>query len=341
MCGVRDADLGQRPLRLFLSEASVADMAVLSVERLVEVPLREVWRDEAGIFTPWLAQNPDYLSEALGMDLELVGTEVPVGPFWADIVLVDGNSGRRVVVENFLKATDHDHLGKLITYTAGLEGSYAVLVARTLRPEHRSALMWLNEIAASDAGFFGIEVHAVRIGSSAPAVRLDVVVEPDEWRRQARESVGGQRSESQSRWIEWWSEFIPALQAAYPGWTNATQPLPRNYIHLPARPGIRYSVSFSWPPGAPRHRLRVALYLVDGAKWWPYLEARRHEIDSALGPGVSWEPLEDAKASRIALYFGDVDPDDRDMWPTYRTWAIEKLGDLRKVLQPIIDAAAP
>jgi hypothetical protein len=74
-------------------------------------------------------------------------------------------------VENFLEATDHDHLGKLITYASGLEGSYAVLIARTFRPEHRSALKWLNDISTSDAGFFGIELHAVRIGASAPAVR--------------------------------------------------------------------------------------------------------------------------------------------------------------------------
>jgi hypothetical protein len=100
-----------------------------------------------------------------------------------------------VIVENFLEATNHDHLGKLITYTAVVEGSYAVLVARTFRPEHRSAPSWLNEITASDAGFFGIEVHAVRIGNSAPAVRLDVVVEQDDWRRQARETVTGRRSD--------------------------------------------------------------------------------------------------------------------------------------------------
>lgn len=314
-------------------------MSAVNVERLVEVALREVWSDEPRIFTPWLAENPDYLSEALGMDLELVGTEVPVGPFSADIVLVDGNSGRRVIVENFLEATDHDHLGKIITYTAGLEGSYAVLVAERLRPEHRSALTWLNEITTSEAGFFGIEVQAVRIGDSSPAARLDVVVEPDDWRRQAREGVTSQLSEGQARYIEWWSEFIPALREAYPGWTSNTKPPSRNWFNLPGRSGAHYSVAFSWPAGAPGYRLRVELYVHEGEKWWPHLEAHRHEIDTALGPGVSWEPLEDAKASRIALYFGDVDPDDRDAWPTYRAWAIEKLGELRKVLQPIITAA--
>jgi len=70
----------------------------VQVESLVEVSLREVWSDEASLFTPWLAANPSHLSEALGMQLELVGTEIPVGPFSADIVLVDLNSARRVVV---------------------------------------------------------------------------------------------------------------------------------------------------------------------------------------------------------------------------------------------------
>ncbi|HMG44290.1 MAG TPA: hypothetical protein VK611_23350 [Acidimicrobiales bacterium] len=70
----------------------------VQVESLVEVSLREVWSDEASLFTPWLAANPSHLSEALGMQLELVGPEIPVGPFSADIVLVDLNSARRVVV---------------------------------------------------------------------------------------------------------------------------------------------------------------------------------------------------------------------------------------------------
>jgi hypothetical protein len=243
-----------------------------------------------------------------------------------------------VVVENFLESSDHDHLGKLITYAAGLEGSYAVLVAKRLRPEHRSALKWLNDICTSDAGFFGIEVHAVRIGSSAPAVRLDVIVEPDDWQRHARESVAGQTSDSQSRYIEWWSEFLPALKATYPGWTSASKPPPANWLNVPAgRGGIHYSVSFSWPPGSPGYRLRAEVYLDDGDAWWPFLEQRREMIESSFGPGLVWEPLADSKASRIAVYLDDVDPDNRNDWQAYRVWAIEKLGELRQVFQPIID----
>jgi hypothetical protein len=309
----------------------------IQVERLIEVPLRQVWMDEASVFTPWLAANPDYLSEALGMELELVGTEVAVGPFSAEIVLVDANSGQRVVVENFLEATDHDHLGKLITYAAGLEGSYAVLVARSFRPEHRSALKWLNSVSTSDAGFFGIEVHAVRIGESAPAVRLDVVVKPDDWQRQVRETSAGQLSDSQARYIEWWSDFLPALQEAHPGWTSASKPQAINWINLPTgRAGIRYGVSFSWPTGATGYRLRVELYMDDGSIHWPYFIDRKEEVESALGSELSWEPLEASKASRVAVYLESVDPDDRSAWPSYRAWAIEQLGRFRSIFQPIV-----
>lgn len=315
-------------------------MAV-EVERLAEVPLRHVWLDEASVFTPWLAANPDYLSEALGMELELIGTEVGVGPFSADIVLVDTNSGNRVIVENFLEATDHDHLGKLITYAAGLEASYAVLVARSLRPEHRSALKWLNSVSTSGAGFFGIEVHAVRIGNSAPAVRLDVVVEPDDWQRQVRETSAGQLSESQARYFEWWSEFLPALQEAHPGWTSASKPQTVNWINLPTgRSGIRYGVSFSWPTGATGYRLRVELYMDDGDAHLHHFVDRRDQIEDILGPGLSWEPLEGSKASRIAVYLESVDPDERSAWPSYRTWAIESLGRFRDVFQPILKTLA-
>ena len=143
---------------------------MVEVLRLKEVPLRDVWPNEARDFTPWMAENVDVLAETLGMDLELEGAEVAVGPFSADVLLPESATDSRVVVENFLEATDHDHLGKMLTYAAGLEASYAVLVAKKFRPEHRSVLTWLNDITNDGSGFFGIEVHAVRIGDSPPAV---------------------------------------------------------------------------------------------------------------------------------------------------------------------------
>ena len=136
---------------------------MVKVASLDEVPLRSVWGDEARDFTPWLADHPNLLGKELQMDLELEGKEVPVGTFSADLVFRETNTGQRIVVENLLEKTDHDHLGKLITYAAALEAHWAVLVAKQFRPEHRSALTWLNSISGEGSGFFGIEVQAVRI----------------------------------------------------------------------------------------------------------------------------------------------------------------------------------
>ena len=134
----------------------------IEVGRLVEVPLREIWAHEAGHFTPWLADHVEYLADVLGMRLETVGTEMPVGPFAVDIVLRDLDTGRHVVVENFLETNDHGHLGQLITYAAGLDASCAVLVAKDFKPDHRSALEWLNRISTPETRFFGVQVKAVR-----------------------------------------------------------------------------------------------------------------------------------------------------------------------------------
>ena len=310
--------------------------AVVDVASLEDVPLREVWPDEAKHFTPWLAANPSHLGNALGMDLELEGEEVAVGPFSADVVLRDTQTGHLIVVENLLEATDHDHLGKLITYAAGLEAHWAVLVAKAFRPEHRSALNWLNSLSGEGSGFFGIEVHAVRIGNSPAAVQLNVVVEPDDFSRGAR--AGSQpASASTARNLDWWSAFLPAFREAYPEWTKAKAPSKLSWMMFPSgRSGVRYGLSFAYPTGATSYSLRAEVYFDDGASLYPALETKRGEIDAACALPLQWEPLENAQASRVATYLDSVDPDDHGKWSEYRDWAIKTLGELRRVFaEPI------
>ena len=189
-----------------------------AVDRLVSVAVREVWSDEARELTPFLAANPDYLSEALGMDLELEGSEVAVGSFAADLLFRERNSGARVVVENLIGNTDHDHLGKIITYAAGLDARHAVLIAETFRPEHRSALLWLNTNSRDSVGFFGIVLKLWRIKDSPAALQLNVVVQPDEWVR----SVHQELSVTQLAYRDFWTNFLPAFHARHAArWSRA------------------------------------------------------------------------------------------------------------------------
>ena len=162
------------------------------------------------------------LSDALGMDLELEGMEMAVGQFSADLVFRDLGSDSRVVVENMLTATDHDHVGKLITYGAGLDANHVVLLAERFRPEHRTALTWLNTISEDGFGFFGLALEVLRIDDSRPAPSLRTVVQPDDWHRTVK-SAKNQLSKSAQLYFGFWSEFLPDFHEAHPGWSRSTK----------------------------------------------------------------------------------------------------------------------
>ncbi|MCY3558059.1 MAG: hypothetical protein OXH13_05375 [Chloroflexi bacterium] len=117
------------------------------------VDVRAIWPNEASDFTPWLAEHMDLLGEALGLDLEVERMEASVGPFSLDILARDPGSDRKVVVENQLEATDHDHLGKLLTYAAYFKAHVIVWLAREFRPEHRAVFDWLNDRTDEQSAF--------------------------------------------------------------------------------------------------------------------------------------------------------------------------------------------
>ena len=140
-------------------------MAEISISTLESVDVRDVWPDESRDFTPWLAESENLtrLGEALGLTLEPRGTEQAVGSFSADILCrrLDGGSDDEswVVIENQYGRTNHDHLGKLLTYAAGLNARTLVWIAEEFRDEHRAALDLLNSSTTREHAYFGVEIE--------------------------------------------------------------------------------------------------------------------------------------------------------------------------------------
>lgn len=155
---------------------------------LVSVPLREGWPHEARHFTPWLVDNLDRLGRALGLGLEFRAAEHPVGRFYLDILAVDG-AGRTVAIENQFGPTNHDHLGKLLTYAAGTNAKVIVWIAETIGPEHLAALEWINDHTAEDIAAYGVEVELLRIGTSPLAPNFRVVTRPNAVTKLARQET--------------------------------------------------------------------------------------------------------------------------------------------------------
>lgn len=215
------------------------------IGRLVDCSVRDAWKHEAHNFTVWLSQNLDRLSEVLGITLELEGTEVQLGSFYADILArnVGAEEGAdRVLIENQLEPSDHRHLGQILTYLAGAKVSTVVWVSPDFREEHLSAVKWLNDNTSTGFSFFAIKLRAVRIGDSVIAPLLDVLEKPNDWERQlhatAPAKTGGLTEEGRktgSFWAAYLARF-PADTAFGARQTNL------RYNSLAAVPGIQVNI---------------------------------------------------------------------------------------------------
>jgi uncharacterized protein DUF4268 len=147
------------------------------IGKITRVPLRDVWKNEACDFSVWLEDNIDALNDALAIALTVTDREKQVGSFSLDLLAQDEH-GSAVIIENQLERSDHDHLGKVITYLSGLDAKAAIWITPDPRPEHVKAITWLNESAKED--FYLVKVEAIRIGDSMPAPLFTLIVGPSE-----------------------------------------------------------------------------------------------------------------------------------------------------------------
>lgn len=319
-------------------------MSPIPLGRLQAVSLREVWLDEAREFTPWLAEaeNLSLLGEALGLTLVLEAKERSVGPFSADILAKDAARDVWVVIENQLEATDHRHLGQLLTYAAGLDAHTVVWVAPEFREEHRAVIDWLNHATAEGFDFFGVQVEVYRIGDSAAAPRFTVVAKPNDWTKSAaagkRRLEQAEPTESQRWWVAYWTGLIERARA--PVDSLATRAPGRGNWQPVMRLLGGKDLTFDAVASFSRSSIRAEIYIDRSLAKAAFhaLEAQKEAIDADFGEPVSWELLPQARACRIAAYRpGEASSDPVERAAQYE-WLLDTLSRLVTVMKPRIEA---
>lgn len=181
---------------------------------LHDVEVTSAWAFEATQFTPWLADNLDRLSEALNIPLDLVGREVSVGRFKADIIAVNSSDETNVLIENQLDQSDHRHIGQILTYLAGLDAKTVIWIAPHFRDEHLSAVRWLNQHTGADFAFFAVKLRVVRIGDSLLAPLFDVLEKPNNWERNLQRTT--KEAVTASEKSPWRQQFWERYVQLYP-----------------------------------------------------------------------------------------------------------------------------
>lgn len=169
--------------------------------------LRSVWKHEAKDFTPWLAkeENMEILSEAVGIDIVVEEQESNVGDFSVDLFATEEDTGRRIIIENQLEETNHDHLGKIITYASGKDAEVIIWIVKKARDEHKQAIEWLNQHTDDKFEFFLIEIELWRISSSEPAPKFNIVERPNNWAKAMKKTAA--LSETENLKLAFWENF--------------------------------------------------------------------------------------------------------------------------------------
>jgi len=186
-----------------------------SLSKLKKVNLRDVWEHEALDFTNWLAQeeNLDALSEEIGIEINLIKTEASVGKFNVDILAEDETTRRKIIIENQLEQTNHDHLGKIITYASGYDAEVIIWIVKDVRDEHQRAIEWLNEHTDEDINFFLIKIELWQIENSNPAPKFEIICSPNEWAKTIKVNAGSSEiTGTRLQQLDFWNKFKAYVQ---------------------------------------------------------------------------------------------------------------------------------
>lgn len=289
----------------------------MKLGRIEQVELREVWKHEATNFTKWLAkpENLDLLSEEIDIELSLIDTEYNVGRFNVDIYAEELSADRKVIIENQLERTDHDHLGKLITYASGLDAEVIIWIVKEVLEEHQQAIDWLNENTNEKINFFAIRMEVWKIGSSEPAPKFHIISKPNNWTKSVKQSV------QKSALTE-----TKLLQLKF--WDNFKQYATENSLNLRLRktgPQHWYDLSFGRTDchialtiNSQKKELACEIYISNSKETFVLFYNKKEEIDNIIND-LEWMELPTKKASRIKKKTkGDFSKETK--WIEYFEW---------------------
>ena len=322
-------------------------MATQELGRISEVNLTDIWPDEAQDFTVWLSkpENLQLLGASLGLELEFVGREVPVGPFRLDILARERESGREVAIENQLYQSDHSHLGQLMTYAAGRQAHVLIWVASSFTSQHRAAVDWFNQWTQRQIDCYAVEIHAVKIGDSMAAPEFVPVAVPLNWiAPNPRLTIPSRPSlEDSQLYQEFFQPLVNELNKS--GFTDETEAKAdrdqrfasglRDYISYYAGFDEEGVWVYLWfVGGRGRHKFSNQVYDALNGDWE---QAEWEQIENEFTGTWHWDRWSNWWLFSVSLRKeGSIDDPPQKLSET-RVWMLETLPKFRDVFNPRLE----
>ena len=282
----------------------------MELGKLEKIELREVWRHEALDFTRWLAkkENIAILSKEIGIDIEVIETEMSVGRYNVDIYARDTESNKKIVIENQLENTNHDHLGKMLVYAAGLDADIAIWVVKDVNEEHRQAIEWLNDNSFEKINIFLVKVELWQIDNSPIAPKFQVICEPNNWAKVLKQQSKDNITDLELRQMEYWQGFVDYAKSKDKTYISQRPSIYNWYV---IRIGSSdYKIKLVHSVNSDMIRCQLEIF---NDEIYKKLEQYRTEIDNKIN-GLEWEYLEDRKVNRISCNNSSKDNASSYVW---------------------------
>lgn len=282
--------------------------------------LRSVWPHEANDFTKWLAQEANLaeLGNNIGIDIDLEERESSVGSFNVDIYAVESGTGRKIIIENQLEDTNHDHLGKLITYASGKGAEVIVWIVKRARDEHRQAIEWLNRHTDSNIGFFLVEIELWQIDDSLLAPKFNVVEKPNDWAKTMKVVEGLNSTEMLK--LNFWQFFNDTMSqnAEFCKYFNLRKPQPHHWYDLSIGTSS-YFISLNI--NTQKKKVDAGIYIPNDKELFHKFKACKIDFEKSFGCDVEFRDT--GKASRI-LIAKSINVKDSSKWLEISNWLFDR-----------------
>lgn len=307
-------------------------MSTVKIGKLTEVDVRDLWKHEQYDFSNWLAkeENIKLLDDEIGLTLMDINKEVYIGSYRCDLVAKDETTGQIVIIENQLEATNHDHLGKIITYAAGLDAKTIIWIVKEAREEHKAAIEWLNNNSSEEIGFFLIELHAYKINDSLPAPMFKVVEKPNNFTKTSKQNYSDKElNRSQNERLMFWEEFNTVIVAKGKPFSVRKPTTDHWYDVAIGTSEAHLAINLV----NKENKIVLELYILDNKKLFDHLYEDKEKIENTLQMSFSWERLDGKKASRIKHDVLGLDFSDHSNYPQLMDECIEKILKMRDVFK--------
>ncbi len=238
-----------------------------------------------------------------------------------------------MIIENQLEATDHDHLGKIITYASGLDANVVIWIVKEAREEHKSAIEWLNNKTTKDVSFFLIEIRAYKIGDSFPAPKFVIIEKPNDFVKTVNASIDSRElSKAQSERLNFWNRFNEVLISRNKPFNVRKATTDHWYDVALGTSEAHISITLVNKTNS----IGIDVYINDNKELFDELYSVSEEIQNELEFNMDWQRLDNKKASRIIYYIVGLDFDNHENYDELINETIDKVIIIKNAFKKYI-----